>query len=61
MKKLLAILTAAVGLIMTAHAQNYHFYDQNGMETGSARPDFNGGYRFYDQNGMETGSQRGGW
>jgi len=60
MRKFILSLTALASLTMaaTTQAQTYRFYNQFGGETGSARPDYNGGYRFYNQFGAETGSAR---
>jgi len=60
MKKILLLVGLAIGLAGTAFAQDgtYRFYDQFGMQTGSARTDGMGGFHFYDQCGMQTGSTR---
>ena len=60
MKKILLLVGLAIGLAGTAFAQDgtYRFYDQFGMQTGSARSDGMGGYRFYNPYGLETGSAR---
>jgi hypothetical protein len=57
-KVLLSIVFSLAGFAVSTQAQNYRFYNQNGWQTGSARPNYSGGYNFYDQNGWQTGSTR---
>jgi hypothetical protein len=62
MRKLALILIASAGCLLShAQAQTYRFYDQYGSQTGSARPNWNGGYNFYNQYGGQTGSARPNW